>query len=502
LTLAIIAAYLGLVLAIGGLSHRLATPTGEDYFVASRTIGSFVLLMTLFGTHMTAFALLGASAESYRVGVGVFTLMASSSALVVPIVFLFVGTRVWTLGKRLGLLTQVQFVRERWGSDRLGLALFAVLVVLLVPYLLIGVMGGGITLSEISEGAVPRWVGSLAISLVVLAYVSYGGLRGTAWVNTFQTTLFMVLGGVTAFVIIQRLGGLEGALDRIGLETPALLVRGERIDPVRVVTYTFIPLSVGMFPHIFMHWLSARTAATFRPAVVFYPLCIAAVWIPSVLLGVLGNLDFPGLVVPQSNSVLIQLIALHAPGVLGGLLGAGVFAAIMSSLDSQSLSLATMFTQDVVRHYGVGRGRSMSDDRQVLLGRLFVAGVIAATFVLSLVARRSIFGLAIWSFTGFAALLPILLAALFWRRSTAAGAFASLLVVASSWVYFFVQGWGRPDYSVAGTGVMPVAVVFTLGAVSLAVVSLLSPAPSEDVLVRFFPAQRPARAEPVRGAVS
>ena len=53
----IILSYLAVVLIIGSLSHRLFRGTGEDYFVASRTIGPFVLLMSLFGTNMTSFAL-------------------------------------------------------------------------------------------------------------------------------------------------------------------------------------------------------------------------------------------------------------------------------------------------------------------------------------------------------------------------------------------------------------------------------------------------------------
>ena len=488
MTLAVVLAYLGLVLVIGVLSHRLAQATGEDYFVASRTIGPFVLLMTLFGTHMTAFALLGASAESYRVGIGVFALMASSSALMVPIVFFFVGTRVWSIGKRLGLLTQVQFVRARWGSDALGLALFVVLVLLLVPYLLIGVMGGGITLSEVTAGQVPTWVGSLLVSVVVVAYVSYGGLRGTSWVNTFQTSLFMVLGAITVTVIVSRLGGLGVAFERLREADPSMLVRGDRIRPIQLISYTLIPLSVGMFPHIFVHWLSARNAAAFRAPVALYPLCIAVVWVPSVLLGVFGHLDFPGLEGPEANSVLVRMIALHAPGVLGGLLGAGVFAAIMSSLDSQSLSIGNMFTQDVVRHYRRRAGRpELSETRKVWVGRLFVVAVVALTFALSLVVNRRIFGLAVWSFTGFSALLPILLAGLFWRRSTATGALASLITVVVTWSWFLVRGWGRPDYSVGGTGLDPVAVVFAASVAAMVIGSLASRPPDDAVVARFIP---------------
>ncbi|MYF95375.1 MAG: sodium:solute symporter family protein, partial [Holophagales bacterium] len=271
MTLTVIFAYLAAVLLIGVWSNRRLAATGEDFFVAGRTIGPFVLLMTLFGTHMTSFALLGASAESYRIGIGVFSLMASSSALMVPIVFFFVGTRVWAVGRRLGLLTQVQFVRARWGSDGIGLLLFVVLVLLLLPYLLIGVMGGGVVLGQITDGAAPSWLGSLLVSGVVIGYVTSGGLRGTAWVNTFQTAMFMVLGAVTAVLIVTKLGGVGPALDRVAESRPELLVRGEAIHPLRLLSYTLIPLSVGTFPHIFAHWLSAKRAATFKAPVVLYP---------------------------------------------------------------------------------------------------------------------------------------------------------------------------------------------------------------------------------------
>jgi SSS family solute:Na+ symporter len=97
-----------------------------------------------------------------------------------------------------------------------------------------------------------------------------------------------------------------------------------------------------MFPHLFIHWLTARRAAHFRYTVVFYPLFIAIVWVPSVLLGVLGNDAFPGLAGPAANSILVRLIDAYAPGLLAGLLAAGVFSACMNSVDSQALALGNM----------------------------------------------------------------------------------------------------------------------------------------------------------------
>ncbi len=487
IVIAVIFAYLGLVLIVGTVSHKFFCGTSEDYFVASRTIGPFVLLMSLFGTNMTAFSILGASGEAYHRGIGVFALMASSTAVVAPCVFFFVGTRLWAIGKRHGYFTQVQYFRERWNSNGFGLLLFIVIVALIVPYLLIGVMGGGITLHQITKGQIPQWLGGLLVCAVVFIYVCYGGVRGTAWANTFQTLVFMTLGGATFFIIVHKMGGFSTSLTRVA---PDLLIHGAHIKPLELLTYTCIPLSVGMFPHIFMHWLTAKSAGTFRHPVMWYPICVTIVWIPSVLLGILGSVDVPGLKGPEANSILVQMIQRHAPGVLAGLLGAGVFAAIMSSLDSQSLSIGSMFTHDIIRHYRVRVAPAtveLSEGGQVLVGRLFVFGILCLTYLLSLILNRSIFKLAVWSFTGFASLFPIVIAALFWRRSTKYGAFASIFSVVVLWIYFFLQGWQAPGYTVGGTGIMPVAVILAVSAVAMLVGSLISKPPDPAVIQKFFP---------------
>ncbi len=486
IVIVVIFAYLGLVLIVGTVSHKFFRGTGEDYFVASRTIGPFVLLMSLFGTNMTAFSILGASGEAYHRGIGVFALMASSTALVAPCIFFFVGTRLWVIGKRHGYFTQVQYFRERWNNDGFGLLLFFVIVALIVPYLLIGVMGGGITLHQITNEQIPQWLGGLVVCTVVFIYVCYGGVRGTAWANTFQTLVFMTLGGATFFFIVHKMGGFSASLAQVA---PDLLVRGNHVEPLELLTYTCIPLSVGMFPHIFMHWLTAKSARTFRYPVMWYPICVAIVWVPSVLLGILGSVEVPGLKGPEANSVLVQMIQRHAPGVLAGFLGAGVFAAIMSSLDSQSLSIGSMFTHDIIRHYRVSfdpATRELSERGQVLVGRLFVFGILCLTYLLSLVLNRSIFKLAVWSFTGFAALFPIIIAALFWKRSTKYGAFASIISVMVLWIYFFIQGWETPGYTVGGTGIMPVAVIFAVSTVAMIIGSLISKPPDSDVVQKFF----------------
>lgn len=493
--LAILAVYLVIVLVIGLGSHRFFRGTSEDFFVAARTVGPFILLVSLFGAHMTAFSLLGASGEAFLEGIGVFALMASSSALIVPAVFFFIGTRVWALGKRHGYLTPVQFYRERWESDGLGLLLFVVQLALLVPYLLIGVLGGGSTLTHVTDGQAPPWLGGLVVCAVVLTYVTYGGMRGTIWVNVFQTLVLLTLGLVAFFTIVGRIGGIGVAMERVAAADATLLARAGHIEPWQLATYLLIPLSVGTFPHMFVHWLTARSAASFKPTLIFYPLCVALVWAPSVILGVLARADFPDLGPGAASSILVKMIDLYAPGVLAGLLAAGVWAAIMNSFDSQVLSVGTMFTQDIVRHYGF-KDR-MSERQQITVGRLFTVGILVVTFLLSLVMDRSLFKLGVWCFTGFAALLPVVVAAIFWRRSTKWGAFASTISVVVLWIFFVVRGWQSPNYTIADTGVMPVAVIFLVSAAAMVVGSLLTQPPERATLDKFFPREAPARGETV-----
>ena len=485
MTLTIILLYFAIVLGIGWASHRLFTGTGEDYFLATRSIGPFLLLASLFGTHMTAFALLGSSGEAYRKGVGVFALMASSSAFVAPLIFFFLGTRMWSVGKKHSFMTQSQFFRERWESDLVGILTFVLLVILLIPYILIGVMGGGITLNQITQGTIPEWVGSLLVCSVVLMYVTYSGLRGTAWANAFQTIVFMILGALTFLVVVNSMGGLGEAMRRLQAEHPEMLTLGGQIPFSKLLSYTLIPLSAGMFPHIFMHWLTARKVSTFRRSIVLYPLCVTAVWIPTVLLGMFGRLEFPGLEGPAANSVLVQLIDKHAPTALAGLLAAGVFAAIMSSLDSQILSLGTMFTQDIVRH--LAYHDRMREKHQVLAGRLFVVGILTGIFVLSRYTSRSIFSLGVWSFSGFAALVPVLIAALYWKRSTRVGALCSIATVAVLWLYFFLDASGNPDYSLGGSGLMPVVPMVAASSLMMWLGSMVSSPPDAKTVARFFP---------------
>ena len=285
--------YLAVVLYIGIFAFRHRRPTdheAEDFFLAGRSLGPVVFLLSLFGTNMTAFTILGSAGHAFANGVVTFGLMASASAFVIPLTLFFVGTRMWALGRRHGFMTSVQMFRDRWECGHIGTVIFVVQAALLVPYIIIGVMGGGTALRAITGGFVPYWLGGAVVALVVMSYVFFGGMRGTAWVNAFQTVLFLSFGAIALVVIGRGMGGFPAAMESL-LASPATapLLTRERFSPLIFLSYTFIPLSTIAFPHITIFCLTARRMVQFRRTVVFYPLCILAIWLPCVFLGVAAN---------------------------------------------------------------------------------------------------------------------------------------------------------------------------------------------------------------------
>src|SRR5882724_7398115 len=129
--------YLAIIATIGLVAFRKGRTNTEDFFLAGRSIGPMVFFLSLFATNMTAFAILGSSGLAYKRGIGVFGLMASSSAFIIPLTIFFIGTRLWALGKKFGHMTQVQYFRDRWECSGIGTAIFGLSAVMLIPYMIV-----------------------------------------------------------------------------------------------------------------------------------------------------------------------------------------------------------------------------------------------------------------------------------------------------------------------------------------------------------------------------
>jgi len=498
-------AYLAVVLYIGIFAFRRTKATGEDFFLASRSIGHIVFFLSLFATNMTAVAILGSAGFSYTRGVGVYGLMASSSSLVIPMTLFFIGTRLWAVGRRFGHMTQVAFFRDRWECSAIGTFIFFLTAAMLIPYLIVSIIGGGTILEALTDGHIPFALGGAIVAIVVMGNVFFGGMRGAVYVNVLQTLLFLSV-GLTAFLVIGHNlpGGFAHTVQQMAAD-PAhrFLLTRDRIPRPEFLSYLFIPLSSIMFPHMAIMCFTAKQVTAFRKTVVLYPICIMAIWLPCCFLGAIGAYVIAKpLKIP--DEILLRMLKLHAGPLLAGVLGAGIISAVMGSDCHQILALSTMFTKDVFDYYG---GRKRFGERgTVFVGRAFILIANTAAYFVAL-RRPQIFGVVVpYAFSGFAALAPVMVAALFWKRSTKYGALAAALWVAACLIAIgLIEHHYAPGTTLLSAGGRPIlftmkprgqfvivgylpVVFMTLGsAFFVIVVSLLTAPPSQATVDKYFP---------------
>lgn len=596
LPIIVIGLYLAVVLYIGIFAFRKGKSTGEDFFLASRSVGSIVFFLSLFATNMTAFAIIGSSGMAYKQGIGVFGLMASSSGFVIPLTLFVIGTRLWALGRRFGHMTQVSYFRDRWECSFIGTVIFALTAAMMIPYLIISIIGGGVILETLTDGRIPFAVSGAIVAIVVMGNVFFGGLRGAVLVNVFQTILFLCF-GLIAFLAIGKHINFGPTVTAMSADPVKhfLLTRdnSQNISTWQFFSYIFIPLSSIMFPHMSIMCLTAKKVTAFKKTVVLYPLCIMAIWLPCVYLGAIAinqpeiNVSMaagsepmkkwlehptiatepalikalekvpPGLAVRNeiiskngamsakefsekvlktvmplpppvkgpiirevgilakgnSDSVLLTMLKVYISPMLAGLLAAGIISAVMGSDCHQILALSTMFTKDIFDYYG--GSKRFGERGTVFVGRTFiiVANLIAYVIALS---RPPIFDLAIaYAFSGFASLAPIMLAALFWKRSTKYGALWATLVVAAGIITTGVLEhsyapkipvvppveipiWGIAGHVILSLnkggklmvwGLMPVVPMIIGSTLAVIFGSLATSPPSRRTIARYFPGE-------------
>ncbi len=428
ITYVIVLMYLGSMVAIGLAGHRAGRNTPDDYFLAGRSIGPVVPFFTLIATNFSAFFFLGFAGVGYRVGYSYYPIMAFGTGLV-ALAFYFIGFKAWRLGRKRGYITPPEMIGDLLGSRVLQVVALIVMVQFTIPYLAIQPIGAGYLLSQLTGGVIPYYLGATILTICMVFYVFLGGMRSVAATDVAQGIMMFVLMVLAVFALGNALGGLSDANARVMDMQPALFSR-EGLDGFFTKRNWFSYmllwiLAVPMFPQVFMRFFTPRSAASLKTAAILYPIITAVLFIFPIIIGVLGHLVHPGLVGTDSDQILPMMLASLAPEWLAALVMVGALAAFMSTMDSQLLALSSMLTRDL---YKMFVNPDVTIDQQVKIGRWLVVALAVVGLLVALNPPQTIFAIATEAFTGLAVLFPTTIAALHWKRATAVGCIASIVV--------------------------------------------------------------------------
>ncbi|NLJ56100.1 MAG: sodium:solute symporter family protein [Firmicutes bacterium] len=469
--------YMLVVAAIGIYSFRVSKATAEDYLIAGRSLGLFVLLIGIYATNMSSFGIVGYPIIAYEQGIGAFG-YAPAAMWLAPIAFYVFCHRSWILGKRFGYMTPAEILSERTGSELTGTVLFIIYAIYTVPYLMTGLVGGGVIFSSMTNGVVPYWLGAFIPYIVVLFYVMLGGMRGQMWTNVFQGCVFLFMMVVGTAIIFSKMGGTVHVFETLRAEAPHLLQLKGNFDMRTWSSYVLITFpAVATYPWMYIRVMSSRSDKVMRQTFVLYPLIYVIGWLPPVLIALAGVIVFPGLTGVALDDIIPMMFTKFFPPWALGFALAAILAAMMSTLDAQLLTLSTMLTRDILV-----KKTDLTDKQQVLYGRIFVFVLATIGYILTLIRPGTIFQIFNFAATGFIGLAPVLFAMLYWKRFNRYGAIASMLAsVLSTWLYL-----GNILPPEAALGFIPMLPVLVISAVVLVVVTYLTPPEKMEVTNRFF----------------
>jgi SSS family solute:Na+ symporter len=420
--------YLLIVIGIGVYASRFSSAGVSEFFLGGRKIGRFVVALSAVVSGRSAWLLLGVSGMAYANGPS--AVWAVVGYIVAEIfLFLFYAGRLRRFSEAHDCVTLPDFFAARLG-DRSGMVravLAVVILIFMVSYVSSQFVGGGKAFAA-SFNLDPT-TGILLTAVIVLLYTTLGGFLAVSLTDALQACFMIFALVVLPVLAIADRGGLAVVVDQLQAIDPRM------IDPYALAIGAAIGLlGIGLGspgnPHILVRYMSIDDPTQLRYSAVVGTIWNVVMAWGAVFIGLVGRLYFPdvSMLPAQDTENLYPMLAqLQLHPVLFGIVVASIFAAIMSTADSQLLVATSSIVRDVYERL-IAKDRRLTQRTLVLYSRVVVVVLVAAALALGFAAEGLVFWLVLFAWAGMgAALGPTSILALYWRRTTGAGVVAGFI---------------------------------------------------------------------------
>jgi SSS family solute:Na+ symporter len=432
--ISVLCLYFLIVLSIGFIARTRWKSSPETYFLADRSLGSLILLGTMIATNFSAFTVFGTSGAGYRDGYAFFPIMGFGTGFM-ALTFWIVGRKIWQVGRKHGLVTPPELVKELYQSPLLSFLFALVMIIFTIPYLALQPMAAGYALEELL--GIPYFYGCILVTGIILLYTLRGGMRAVAWTDLFQGTVMFLLLIASLVMVAWHHGGFVEANQKVLATNPELFSRPGGMGKYTLgIWFSFMVLWFlcdPMFPQLFQRFFSAKNEHSISRIMILYPLVCSVVFFMPIAVGVLGHLSFPDLAGKQADRILPMVLILISGDFMAALVMAAGLAALMSTMDSQLLTLSSIFTTDVVPLF-----QKVKKETSVA-GRIFVVLLSLAGLALAYSPPSTILQIATQTFTGLAVLFPTVIFGLYFKRVFHLSAIFSIVCGEGALICFYFK---------------------------------------------------------------
>lgn len=422
----------------------------EQFTLAGRSLSGLLLFATMAATNFSAFTVFGLSGAGYRIGWAYYPAMAFGTGFM-ALSFIVLGIPMLRFSKIYGWISPAQFIETRYKSALLSKFYAFLIVVITIPYVAIQARSGGLLIQSIS--GIPFPVSTALVVLLVMLYVFRGGMKSVVYTDVLQLLILVIL-SCLAFAIIGF-----GIHKVSANESFALLQdRGGANNSFPLISFfsTMVLwfLADPMFPQLFQRFFSARNEKALVKTAALYPIITGLLFFMTIGAGVFGSVLVAGLSPSESDQVFIKATTKLGGPLLAGVLSLAGLAALLSTMDSQLLSVATITVEAFLPKHV----------RTIMAERLMVVVIALFGYLGALLPIKTILDfLSSTAFPAYAIMAPLFFGGLYSKHIGKKSAFLALLLGIGLVVLEF-NGWKPPFLPNVVFNLMIQIILLVLGA--------------------------------------
>ncbi|CCY69546.1 sodium/proline symporter PutP [Eubacterium sp. CAG:161] len=489
--------YMGAMLVIGFYFSKKSNTT-HDFYLGGRKLGPFVTAMSAEASDMSSYLLMGLPGLAYLTGVCDTFWTIAGLALGTYVNWLIVAKRLrkYTVICN-NSITIPDFFANRYRDKKVLKCVSAMIIIIFfVPYTASGFAACGKLFNSLF--GINYMTAMIISAIVIIAYTSLGGFLAASTTDFIQSIIMTVALAIVVFYGIDSVGGMDqviaNAKDLPGYFSfnssyNAATNSANQYGIITIISTLAWGLGYFGMPHILLRFmaiddpenvkLSRRIASTWVVISMAAAILIGIIGFSMSterILGAYGSFDSETIIV-QISTVISKHGFIFA--IVAGIILAGILASTMSTSDSQLLAASSSVTENMLD--GVF-GIKLSEKKKVVVARATVIVISIIAIFLASNPKSNVFQIVSFAWAGFGATFgPVMLFALFWKRSNKYGAIAGMLsggIMIFLWKYVVRPLGGALD-------IYELLPAFMVACIFIVVVSLLTPAPEREIVEEF-----------------
>ena len=470
--------YLGIMAFIGWYAGRKTNNIG-DFFVLSGKAGVVVSGIAYFSTQFSMGTFLGTPGTIYGVGYAGMAISVPGAVFCMILPALLIGRKLINLGHKYGFLTMADYLTDRYHSKNMSGVLGVMMLFFLVPMMGAQIIGAGVIVHVFT--GLPEWVGVVGMGIIVILYCMTGGMKGAMMTDVIQGSLMIATAVVTFIVSVVMGGGFSNINHTLQSMNEAYLTFPGANGYMpwtyyisNIVLWSFFTMGQ---PHLFTKFFAMKDHKTMFKAIL---LGTAGMFFSATLIewaGVNGIASIQN--IEKADQIIPMILQRGMNPFLASIFIAGIVAAGMSTIDGILVTTTGAVTRDI---YQKIINKNATDEAVMSLSKVVtvIIGIVVICF--GVFQPGSIFEINLFAFSGMAIFVVPILFGIYWKKATAKGAIASVIVGIISLLLFTLN----PSVKALAMGFHALFPTTIIASIVMIVVSKFTETPPQETIDRHF----------------